>query len=105
MFHFDFMTKNTYQNQTYAPDNPQRILIAGSFVYWKANTLANLISYESDIYKIYRYVKGPYEGKDQLLFNPNETGGGGEAHLPYGTFCFIDFLVTKPNFIKFGDLF
>ena len=38
------------------------------------------------------------------LFNPNQTGrgGGGGETVPPGTFCLITFLVTHPNFMKFG---
>ena len=45
------------------PDHSYRILIVGSSGYGKINALLNLNNHESDIDKIYLYVKDPYEGK------------------------------------------
>ena len=45
------------------PDHSYRILIVGSSGYGKTNALLNLNNHESDIDKIYLYVKDPYEGK------------------------------------------
>ena len=38
----------------------------------KTNALLNLISYQTDIDKIYLYAKDPYEAKYQLLINKRE---------------------------------
>ena len=41
----------------------------------KTNSLFNLINQQSDIDKIYLYVKDPYEAKYQFLINKRESTG------------------------------
>ena len=42
---------------------------------WKKNALLNLMNRQPDIYKIYLYVKDPYDAKYQLLINKREVAG------------------------------
>ena len=53
----------------YIPDHPYRILITGGLGTGKTNALLNLINNQSDIDKIYLYVKDPYEDKFQYLID------------------------------------
>ena len=48
---------------SYIPDHPYRILIIGGSRFGKTNPLLDLINNQSDIDKIYLYVKDPYEAK------------------------------------------
>ena len=41
----------------------------------KTNLLFNVISQQLDIYKIYSFVKDPYEAKYQFLINKRESIG------------------------------
>ena len=54
------------------PDYLYRILIIQGSGSGKTNSLFNLISYQSDIGKIYLYAKDPYESKYQLLIKTGE---------------------------------
>ena len=63
MINFDDVTWETREehnpNWTQFADHRHRILIIGGSVSRKANTLLNLINYETDIDKIHLYTKGP----------------------------------------------
>ena len=62
-------------NWPYIRDHPYRILIIGGSGTGKTNALLNLINNQSDIDKIYLYVKDPYEDKYQYLINKRECVG------------------------------
>ena len=66
---------NHNTNWPYTPDHPYRILIIGGLRLGKTNTLLNLIENQTDIVKIYLYVKDLYEPKYQLLINKRESVG------------------------------
>ena len=66
---------NHNTNWPYTPDHPYRILIIGGLRLGKTNTLLNLIENQTDIVKIYLYVKDLYEPKYQLLINKRESAG------------------------------
>ena len=53
----------------YILDYPYRILIIRGSGSGKTNALLNLINNQLDIYKLYSYVKDPYEVKYQYLIN------------------------------------
>ena len=59
----------------YIPDHPYRILIVGGCGPGRTNALSNLIGNQSDIDKIYLYVKNPYEAKYQYLINKLKKAG------------------------------
>ena len=59
----------------YFPDYPYRILIIGGSGSRKINALLNLINNQSNINKIYLYVKDPYESKYQYLINKCQKVG------------------------------
>ena len=48
------------------PDHPYRIFIIGGSGSGKTNSLFNLINHQSDIDKIYLYVKDPYEKRENV---------------------------------------
>ena len=60
------------KNWSYIPDDPYRILTIGDSGSGKTNLLLNLIEKQSDIDKIYLYVKDPYEAKYQYLTKKRE---------------------------------
>ena len=63
---------NHNPNWAYIPDHPYRILIIGGSGYM----LLNLIKpQQSDINKIYLYVKDPFKSKYQLLINRRKKVG------------------------------
>ena len=63
-------------NWPYVPDHhPYRILIAGGSGSGKTNALLNLINNQSDIDKLYLYVKDPYGAKYQYLIKKREKVG------------------------------
>ena len=63
-------------NWPYIPYHPYRILIIGGLGSGKSNVLLNLIKHpRPDIYKIYLYIKDPFESKHQLLINGREDEG------------------------------
>ena len=80
MFSFD---DHTNENKTqhnlkwpYIPDHPYRILIIGGSGSGKIYASLNSINNQSDIDKIYLYVKeNPYEPKHQFLINKRESSG------------------------------
>ena len=57
------------------PDHPYKILTVGGSGSGKTNALLNLINNQSDIDKIYLYVKDPCERKYQYLINKREKVG------------------------------
>ena len=60
----------------YIPDHPYRILIIGGSGSGKIYASLNSINNQSDIDKIYLYVKeNPYEPKHQFLINKRESSG------------------------------
>ena len=63
------------KNWPYIRDHPYWILIIGGSGSGKTNFLLNLIENQSDIDKIYLYVKDPYEPKYQYLINKREGVG------------------------------
>ena len=79
MINFDDITKeNTKERNQNWPnilDHRYIILIIGSSVSGKTNSLFNLISHQPDIDKIYLYAKDPTEAKYQLLNNKRENSG------------------------------
>ena len=76
----DYTNENKIRHNSkrpYIPDHPYRILIIGSSVSGKKNSLLNLINHQNDngnnvIDKIYLYAKDPYESKYQYLINKRE---------------------------------
>ena len=48
------------------PDHPYKIFIIGGSGSGKTNSLFNLINHQSDIDKIYLYVKDPYEKREDV---------------------------------------
>ena len=52
---------------THVLEHPYRILIFGNSGSGKTNTFLNLTNCQTDIGKIYLYVKDPYEAKYPLL--------------------------------------
>ena len=72
--HYDESVEiNHNPNWPYIPDHPYRILIIGGSGLGKTNVLLKLIKYQqTDIDKIYLYIKNPPESKYQLLFNRRE---------------------------------
>ena len=67
--------KEHYPTWPQIPDHPHKILIVGSSGSGKKNALLNLMNRQPDIYKIYLYVKDPYDAKYQLLINKREVAG------------------------------
>ena len=67
---------NHNPNCPYILDHPYIILIIGVSGSGKTYVLLNLIkNQQSDIDKIYWYVKDPFESKHQLLINVREDVG------------------------------
>ena len=56
----------------YIPDHPYSVLIITGLGSGKTNAWLNLINNQSDIDKIYLYVKDPYKAKCQYLINKRE---------------------------------
>ena len=54
-------------SQSYIPDHPDRMLIIGSSVSGKTNTLVNITNHEPDIDKVYLYAKDLDEKKYKFL--------------------------------------
>ena len=54
-------------------DYPDRLLIIGGSGSGKTNTSFNLIRQQSDIDKIYLYVKNSYEAKYQFLLKKEKV--------------------------------
>ena len=50
-------------------DHLHRVLVIAGSGSGKTNLLLNLISYQTDVDKIYLYAKDPYEANYQLLIN------------------------------------
>ena len=67
--------KKHYENWTYIPDHPYRILIIGGFGSGKTNTLLHLINEQRDIDKIYLYAKDLSESKYEHLIKNRENAG------------------------------
>lgn len=63
------------EDWSYTPDHPSRILVIGGRGTGKTNMLLNLIDRQSDIDKIYLYVKDPYEPKYQYMINKRQNMG------------------------------
>ena len=74
------VNENENKNWPHIPDHPYRILIIGGSGSGKTNLLLNLIKNQSDIDKIYLYVKDPYESKYQYLINKKEGVGINHFH-------------------------
>ena len=76
MIKFDDVTKENIKehnpNWSQNPDHPYRILIIGS---GKPNLSFNLINQQTNIDKIYLYVKDPYQAKYQFLIDKRESPG------------------------------
>ena len=67
---------NHNPNWHYIPDHPYKTLIIGGSGSEKTNVLLNLIKHQqSDIDKIYLFVKDPLESKYQLLIIGREKVG------------------------------
>ena len=67
---------NHNPNWTYILDHPYRILIIGASGSGKTNVLLNSIKNQRpNIYKIYLYVKDPFESMYQMLINGREKVG------------------------------
>ena len=62
------------KNWLYIQDHPYKTSIIGDLGFGKTNLLLNLIENQSDIDKIYLYVKDPYEPKYQYLINKRKCG-------------------------------
>ena len=79
MINFDYYANEnkTEHNSKwpYIPDHPYRMLIIGGSGSGKTYALLNLINNQSDMDKIYLYVKGLNEKKYQLLINKRESMG------------------------------
>ena len=75
----DYVNKNKTKHNLkwpYIPDHPYRILIIGGSGSGKIYASLNSINNQSDIDKIYLYVKeNPYEPKHQFLINKRESSG------------------------------
>ena len=67
MINFDDVTKENIKehnpNWPQIPDHSYRVLIIGSSVSGKRNSLYNFTDHQPDINKIYSYPKDPYEAK------------------------------------------
>ena len=79
MINFDNYTNEnkTQHNLRWScvPHDPYRIHIARGSGSRKTNALLNLINNQSDIDKIYLFVKDPYEAKYLCLINKREKVG------------------------------
>ena len=74
----DYTNENIIEHNSkwpYIPDHPYRILIIGGSGSGKTNALLNLINNQTDIDKIYLYVKDPYKKIYQYLINKREKVG------------------------------
>ena len=87
-------------NWPYIPDHPYRILIIGGSGSGKTTALLNLIHNQSDIDKIYLYVKDPYEDKYQYLINKRECVGINHLNDPK---VFIEYSNDMHNVYKSID--
>ena len=76
------------KNWSYFPDHPYRILIIGGSGSGKTNLLLNLIENQSDIDKIYFYVKDPHKSKYKYLINKRDGVGINHFNDPK---AFIDY--------------
>ena len=68
-------TKEWNPNWPQLSDYPNRLLIIGGSGSGKTNKLLNQINNQPDIDKIYLHTTDPFEAKDQLLMNNNESIG------------------------------
>ena len=93
---------NHNPNWPYIPDRPYRILIIVCSGSGKTNVLLNLIkTQQSDIEKIYLYVKDPFESKYQLFINGIEKLGIKKLKNPKPI---IDYSQTVDDaYENFGD--
>ena len=70
MINIDDVTKENIKEHNWnwpeSPNHLYRILIIGGSGSGKTNLLFNLIKHQSDVDKIYLYVKGPCEAKYQV---------------------------------------
>ena len=74
----DYTNENKTEHNSkwpYIPDHSYRILIVGGSGSGKANALFKLINNQSDIDKIYLYVRDRYEAKYQYLIKKREKVG------------------------------
>ena len=62
-------------SQSYIPDHPYRMLIIGSSVSGKTNTLVNITNHQPDIDKVYLYAKDLDEKKYKFLVKEREDVG------------------------------
>ena len=79
MINFDeYTSENKTEHNSkwsYIPDHPYGILIIGGSGSGKTNALLVLINNQTDIDKIYFYVKDPFEAKYQYLINKRDKVG------------------------------
>ena len=77
MFNFSCKRRHegTLSNLTTNSWPPTQNIDGWKFWIWKKNALLNLMNRQPDIYKIYLYVKDPYDAKYQLLINKREVAG------------------------------
>ena len=87
---------NHNPNWTYILDHPYRILIIGASGSGKTNVLLNSIKNQRpNIYKIYLYVKDPFESMYQMLINGSEKVGIKKSKNPKA--LFIDYSQTNDD--------
>ena len=92
------MEINQNPSWPYIPNHPYRILISVGSGSGKTNALLNLRKHQqSDIDKIYLYVKNIFESKYQLAINGREKVEIKNKKTPK---TFIDYLQTIDNFYE-----